>query len=111
MLTKAAALVSQTMTTTKRCINMPRYKTRSNEINAVEVQIENAAELKVLIGDDGDVRPYEEHEFAVVVVTQFGVKAALPGDYVFSDIEGLHVISKKAFEAIYEPVVEAPAAK
>lgn len=86
---------------------MPRYVTRTNEIDAVEVQVENAAELKALLKEDGDIRPYEEHDFAAVVVTAQGVRAATPGMYVLRDINGLSVSSKEAFEVIYEPVVEA----
>lgn len=90
---------------------MPRYVTRTNEIDAVEVQVENAAELKALLKEDGDIRPYEEHEFAAVVVTAQGVRAATPGMYVLRDIDGLRVSSKEAFEAIYEPVADKTPAK
>lgn len=89
---------------------MGRYVTRTNEIDAVEVQVENAAELKALLKEDGDIRPYEEHEFAAVLVTAQGVRAATPGMYVLRDIDGLRVSSAEAFAAIYEPVVEAKAA-
>lgn len=88
---------------------MPRFKTRTAELDAVQVQIENSAALKALLKEDGDIRPYEEHEFAAVVVTAQGVRAATPGMYVTRDFDGLRVMSEEAFEATYEPV-EVPAA-
>lgn len=91
---------------------MPRFKTRTDEISAVQIAVENAAELKriLLNGEvsEGDIRPYEEHEFAAVVVTAQGVRAATPGMYLLRSIDGLRVMSAEAFEATYEPV-EAPA--
>lgn len=112
MLTVQAALVSLTMTMPKRFINMGRYVTRTNEVEAVEVSVDNANELKVLLAEEGDLRAYEEHEFAAVVVTSTGaVRPAVPGSYVYRDAEGLHVCSKEAFEAMYEPVKVAAAAK
>lgn len=83
---------------------MSRFKTRANEVSAVEVKIENSDELKALMGDNGDLRPYLEHEFAAVLVTARGVAVALPGDYVFEDTDGLHKSSPEAFNAMFEPV-------
>lgn len=85
---------------------MPRFKTRANEVTAVEVLVENTAELKELLGDNGDLRPYLEHEFAAVFVTARGVAVAVPGDYVFKDIDGLNKSSAEAFNAMFEPVEE-----
>lgn len=116
MLTVQVALVSLTMTMPKRYINMGLYVTRTNEVEAVEVQIENANELKALLTlgkeSQGDLRAYEEHEFAAVVITATGrVRAAVPGEYVYRDAEGLHVASKEAFQAMYEPVKVSAAVK
>lgn len=83
---------------------MPRFKTRANEVSAVEVQVENSKELKELMGDDGDLRPYLEHEFSAVFVTTRGVAVALPGDFVYKDSDGLHKSSVEAFNAMFEPV-------
>lgn len=91
---------------------MGRYVTRTNEVEAVEVSVDNSNELKVLLAEEGDLRAYEEHEFAAVVITATGkVRAAVPGDYVYRDIEGLHVASKEAFEAMYEPAKAVAPAK
>lgn len=85
---------------------MPRFKTRANEIEAVQVLPENKVALKELIGEKGDLRPYLEHDFTAVVETPHGVKVGFEGDYVHADINGLHVSRKDAFETAFEPVEE-----
>lgn len=89
---------------------MARYKTRANEVNAVQVSVDNAKALKELMGDKGDLRPYLEHEFAAVFVSHNdSVQVATAGDFVYSDIDGLHKSSEEAFNACFEPVEEAKA--
>lgn len=81
---------------------MPKFTTIVSEVEAFKLSEDTKEALQKFMGGKGDVRPYLEHQVAVVVETSNGVKVALPGDYVYKKGQHFEVASAAEFEAVYE---------
>lgn len=91
---------------------MPRYKTIVDEVEALQITAENGPEVQKFVGQHGDVRPFEDHEEAVVLYSDArGIEVGTAGDFVVRDITGFHIWKEGVFKAKFELVAPAAAAK
>jgi hypothetical protein len=85
-----------------------KYQTKLAIITALMLSYDTAEAMQEFIGNNGDVRSYEEHDLAVLLDTPNGLLVAKPGEYVVkSEDGGFSVYSEHDFINRFESSSEA----
>ncbi len=84
-----------------------KFKTRLAIITAIQFTGDNVEEVQAFIGTNGDVRPYNELEMAVLLDNPAGLVVGKPGDYIIrQDEKDVYPCPEHVFINKYQPADE-----